>query len=239
MMKTILLISALCFLQTANADQLEILVKSRDHYLEKAENLIKGYCKSETYYCRLQLEADCKIKKKNSCDTLTHVKDLEGKIFSTDEVISQIKPVPLYKNLKPDPVNVVEKDEEKIQPSTPNYKTIDIKFGSVKPNSPEGIKLYDELLNLRTKISSQKIRTDCNTDAECKFQEYGAKICGGPAGTFAYSTNGGESENVIKDIVLFNQKDKEIVQNYNKEYLGTCDWNGREKPAKCVDKYCI
>jgi hypothetical protein len=178
---------------------------------------------------------------KNSCEILAIVKDLEKKVLSTDEVISQIQPVPLYKNLKPRAETEIttEEEKEKLQPSTPNFKMVSVKYGSAKPKTPEGIKAYDELLEIHKKITSQKIRTDCNTDAECKFQEYGAKICGGPTGSFAYSTNGGENDNVIKDIILFNQKDKEIVQNYNKEYSGTCDWQGRTEPSKCVDNNCI
>lgn len=238
-MKNLIVLLSVFFLQTAHADQLEILTQSRDHYLEQAIARINGYCKAGTYYCRLQIEADCKNKKKDSCENLAIVKDLEKKVFSTDEVISQIKPVPLYKNFKPDPIDEVVKEKGKVIPSTPNYKTVDIKYGAIKPQTPEGIKIYDELIELHKKINSQRIRTDCNVDAECKIQEYGAKICGGPLGTFVYSVNGGESESVLKDIALFNQKDKEIVLNYNKEYYGTCDWNGREKPATCVDKYCI
>lgn len=241
-MKHILICMIWGMTSIAFADQQEILVQGRDHFIREAVSKIRSYCPEapeDTYLCRLQLEADCfrdQKKNKKACRLLKKVNKLEEKILISD------------KNLGPENKNKILSKTVKAEIgtakpvpkiSTPSYQAITVSRGSSDYNAPrESDKDNQELRSLQDKINAMKIRVDCQADSDCQIMNYGRRICGGPVGTFVYSTVGGEHLSVYSEIAKFNEADKAFIDNWNKDLMGTCDWRGRLEPAKCAENIC-
>ena len=238
------------------ADQVEILAKGRDHFITQAINNLRQYCKDapfnsypdSIYICRLQVEEDCsrnKEKEIKACEALKKVKDMEMKSTNYSKSISELSPTPpaLYST---NPVIVdPDKKEETPAPIVPVpevLQEIKVHRGSsadLAPKVPEALADSKTLESLKNKINAQKIRLDCHSDDECKIQEFGSRLCGGPVGTFVYSERGEVYKSLTVEIAEFNKADEAFSRNWNKDLLGTCDWNGRSEPAKCKANKCI
>lgn len=229
------------------SDQSDILAQGRDHLIDQAIEKLKNYCADlpvrsvdSTYICRLQVEEDCSRsseKQKQACAVLAKVKDLENKISITNESVAQIAPLPLY-STKP---VIKQNAPEESAPIDPAYRGIKVSRGSTlhgAPRTTESLRDSQQLDDMIKKINTYKIRVDCSVDSECKVQNYGKRICGGPTGTFVYSERGEDYKVMQEEISKFNEADEAFIKNWNKDMLGTCDWRGRTEPAKCIENTC-
>lgn len=254
-MKNSLMILLILFSLNGHTDQGDILAKARDHLIDQAIEAIKGYCNDSlpersidsTYICRLQIQEDCSRvseKQKSACEVLKSIEDIEKKISLSNKNIAQLEPLPLYSS-KPI-IEIKNKDQEehekKNNSGNPIHKQLNVKRGSsgnLAPKNPEAIKNSQLIDSMLKNINSYKIRIDCNSDSDCKIQGYGKKICGGPVGTFVYSVIGNGNASLIDEITKFNAEDEAFIKKWNKDVLGTCDWNGRTEPAKCINHVCL
>jgi hypothetical protein len=236
-------------------DQSDILAKGRDHLIDQAIENVKKYCDDflpsrsldSTYICRLQITEDCSRpseKQNTACEVLRKVEDIEKKVALSNKNIAQYEPTPLYSS-KPI-IETKEKMQEDVEKKAvlvnPVYKQLAVKRGSsasYAPKIPEALADSLSIDKMALKINSFKVRVDCSSDSDCKIQEFGKKICGGPVGTFVYSQMGDENRSLKDEISKFNEADEAFIKKWNKDVSGTCDWNGRTDPAKCVDQVCF
>lgn len=249
-MKKSLWVFLLVFSLNSYADQGEILAQGRDYLIDQAIATIKNYCinylpqrsPESTYICRLQITADCSQtseKQKNACEVLAKVQEIEKNIVLSDKNISQVEPTPLYSS-KP----VTSEEPKKILvPIKPVLIKLNIKRGSsleyASPKTEEAIAESNLIDSMVLKINSLKLRNDCSSDSDCRFQEYGKKICGGPVGVIVYSALGDEHKTLLEDIPKFTAADSAFQKKRNKDVMGTCDSNAREEPAKCKNNVCM
>jgi hypothetical protein len=213
----------------ALADQLDPIVKARDHHVSQAQALLEKACPGAPHYlCRLQLESDCKKNTEEACKNLKALKALEEKAIGTDQTINSFVKVPFYKESAP-----VKKT-----------KMTDLKLGSPKPsksNISEKFKLgdveqdYKNLLDTRAKIQTQEIQIQCDRLEDCKAQPVGHKICGGPQAYLIMSNKDPNYGKISAEINLMNYMDASLQRKLS--VMGTCDYNS-EPTLACEKGVC-
>lgn len=220
----------LTFTVLSFADQLDPIVKARDHFVTQAQGVLEKACPGAPHYlCRLQLESDCKKNSEDACKNLKGLKSLEEKAIATDQTINSFVKVPFYKESAP-----VKKT-----------KMQDLKLGSPKPtktNISERFKLgdveqdYKNLLDTKAKVGAQEVQIHCDSVADCKAQPVGHKICGGPEGYLIMSTKDPNYGKISAEINLLNYMDAGLQRKLT--VMGTCDYNS-EPTLACEKGVCI
>lgn len=213
----------------ALADQLDPIVKSRDHHVHLAQVLLEKACPGANHYlCRLQLESDCKKNSEEACKNLKGLKSLEEKAIGTDQTINSFVKVPFYKESAP--VRKAKIQDLKLGSPKPNKKIISERFtlGDVEQD-------YKNLQDTKAKIMAQEVQIHCDTVADCRAQAVGHKICGGPEGYLIMSTKDPNYGKISAEINLLNYMDAGLQRKLS--VMGTCDYNS-EPTLACEKGVC-
>lgn len=94
---------------------------------------------------------------------------------------------------------------------------------------------YKLLQKMRDELNQRQVRVDCATTSECKHHIFGHKICGGPIGSFAYSTRDPKVSALIKEVDSFTKLDVEIQRTSTA--ASTCDVYEAPEP-NCLKGIC-
>lgn len=222
---------------SALADQSELLVKGREHFIKDAQKIIRSYCSEEDpYLCQLQMKADCshgeEKKKAHACREISRLESLEKKIVEVDKSIKDtddtqtIPPI-----VKSNPAPVLKPDIK-----VPEVlKQLRVIHGASV--TKDGAEAYKPLKALMDKINAYKVRMDCVSAEDCALMDYGHWGCGGPNGTFVYSTRT-NIPSLKSDVEEFTKLDDEYQKKWNRDLSYTCAMKNRTNPPTCIQNQC-
>lgn len=222
------------------ADQGKLIAVARDALVEKSIQQLKSYCKGMAieqqadyvYLCHLQVEADCEKKKAQACEVLNKTKELQQQALVTEKSVESTSPAPIFSS-REKPAEVTVKEE---------HLVYHVKYGSPEPSKTDDKVLHEQLQQLeamKLKINPVKVRLDCESDAQCKMQDFGKKGCGGPMGVIVYSTRGTDLSK-LKAVEEFTDLDQKIQKEWSAKlgWGSTCEYLGRTQPPVCRRSVC-
>ena len=242
-----------------HANQVELMKEKRKEDLGKLHKSLLSYCEKHyfpkkdgsdyLYYCRLQMQLDCKEfksskRQKEACSQVKGISELEKQISATNEIISKYERYPLLrkensKETKTEgPIKEAFAKIPSLMYGTVNVNEVPKKYLSeMTQEEIEGVKKELETLEkIKKNLSGKKIQIQCSEATECEVIPYGNRTCGGAVDSFVISTRDPNLSLIKKEIDQFNQADKR-GQKVQKGFLGLCVVHGFS-PPRCVKNKC-